>query len=37
MADYSTVARPYAKAVFDTAIAENNLLPWSATGRLGNI
>jgi len=29
MADYSTVARPYAQAVFDTAIADNNLLPWS--------
>jgi F-type H+-transporting ATPase subunit delta len=29
MADHSTVARPYAKAVFDTAIAQNNLLPWS--------
>ena len=29
MADYSTVARPYAKAVFDTAIADNSLVPWS--------
>lgn len=29
MGDFSTVARPYARAVFDTAIADNSLVPWS--------
>jgi F-type H+-transporting ATPase subunit delta len=29
MADYSTVARPYARALFDTAMASNSLVPWS--------
>jgi F-type H+-transporting ATPase subunit delta len=29
MADYGTVARPYARAVFDTALAANDLDGWS--------
>lgn len=30
MADYGTVARPYARAIFDTALAANDLDGWSA-------
>jgi F-type H+-transporting ATPase subunit delta len=29
MADYGTVARPYAKAIFDTALEANDLEGWS--------
>jgi len=29
MADQTTIARPYAKALFDVANAENKLAPWS--------
>jgi F-type H+-transporting ATPase subunit delta len=29
MADQSTIARPYAKALFDVAVAERKLGPWS--------
>jgi F-type H+-transporting ATPase subunit delta len=29
MADHSTIARPYAKALFDLAVAERRLGPWS--------
>jgi F-type H+-transporting ATPase subunit delta len=29
MADYGTVARPYARAIFDTAVAANDLDGWS--------
>jgi F-type H+-transporting ATPase subunit delta len=30
MADYGTVARPYARAIFDIALAADSLEPWSA-------
>ncbi|MBA2648440.1 MAG: F0F1 ATP synthase subunit delta [Legionella sp.] len=31
MSDVTTVARPYAKAAFEQALAENNLAEWSQT------